>query len=240
MSIKVTVKDTTKTIRRRLFLIIDTETFSETPETAFSKPICYDVGMAVIDKTGKVYAKYSFVVADTFLGMADKAATAYYAWKFPRYHEEIRNSTRIVKDFAFIRKVANALCEKWGINDVVAHNAAFDCRSLNYTTKFLGIDNSFFIHYVEWWDTVQMAYDTICQQVFYKQFCKENGYMTRHKIPKCQMKAEVIYRFMTNDNSFQESHTGLEDVMIEKEIFARCYRTHKKMRHTFFTTYDKG
>ena len=58
--------------------------------------------------------------------------------------------------------------------------------------------------------------------------------MTRNKIPRPQMKAEVIYRYITGNNTFIESHTGLEDCMIEKEIFAKCCRQHKKMRHTFY------
>jgi hypothetical protein len=48
------------------------------------------------------------------------------------------------------------------------------------------------------------------------------------------MTAEVLYRFITKDNDFVESHTGLEDVMIEKEILAYCYRQHKKMKKELF------
>lgn len=48
------------------------------------------------------------------------------------------------------------------------------------------------------------------------------------------MKAEVIYKYISGNNDFIESHTGLEDVMIEKEIFAKCCRQHKKMKHTFY------
>lgn len=58
--------------------------------------------------------------------------------------------------------------------------------------------------------------------------------MTRHKRPRPQEKAEVIYRYLTGNIDFIESHTGLEDVMIEKEIFAHCNRQHKKMRRKCF------
>jgi hypothetical protein len=44
--------------------------------------------------------------------------------------------------------------------------------------------------------------------------------------------AEILFRFISKDNTFVESHTGLEDVMIEKEILAYCFKQHKKMeRH---------
>lgn len=218
-----------KLIRKKLYLIVDTETFG-----SFTEPICYDVGLAVIDKQGNVYAKYSFVVHDTFIGMAEQAATAYYANKFPRYHEEIRQGKRKLVTFGLVQKVANSLLEKWNINDVIAHNAKFDCTSLNYTTKFLGYGNSFFNRYVEWWDTLQMSADTICKQILYIKWCKKHGYMTKHEMPRPQMKAEIIYRYITGEENFAESHTGLEDVMIEKEIFAKCFAQHKKMKHTFY------
>ena len=217
-----------KLIRKKLFLIIDTETFN-----GFDKPIVYDIGFAVIDRTGKVYAKYSFVVHDTFIGMAERAATAYYANKFPQYHADLRAGRRKLATWAQIIQIVNTLLDKWNISDVVAHNANFDCRATNYTSRLLYY-NSFFKRHVEWWDTLQMAADTICKQKTYIRFCHENGYMTRNKNPRPQMKAEVIYRYITGNNTFVENHTGLEDCMIEKEIFAKCCRQHKKMRHTFY------
>lgn len=217
-----------KLIRKKLFLMVDTETFG-----GFDAPICYDIGFAVVDKTGKVYAQYSFVVRDTFIGMAEQAATAYYANKFPQYHEDIRNGKRKCLPFYLIRHIANTLLSKYNISNVVAHNAKFDCTSLNNTARLLGYSSFFNVH-VEWWDTLQMVADTIAQQKLYQEFCKNNGYMTKHKIPRPQMKAEVVYRYISGNNNFIESHTGLEDVMIEKEIFARCIRSHKKMRHTFY------
>ena len=36
--------------------------------------------------------------------------------------------------------------------------------------------------------------------------------------------------YENGNNDFVESHTGLEDVLIEKEIFAKCMAQHKKMR----------
>jgi hypothetical protein len=74
-----------------------------------------------------------------------------------------------------------------------------------------------------------MANDTICKQSNYRRFCEENGYMTNHKTPQVRKTAEILWRFLTNDNDFEESHTGLEDVQIEAQIFAECVRRHKKM-----------
>ena len=73
-----------------------------------------------------------------------------------------------------------------------------------------------------------MAEDTICKQKSYIYFCEKNDYLRKNGKPRAT--AEILYRYMTDDNDFIESHTGLEDVLIEKEIFVRCMRQHKPMR----------
>lgn len=69
-------------------------------------------------------------------------------------------------------------------------------------------------------------------QVLYTQktFCKEalkNNWLT----PKgfLSTKAEIGYRYLSNENDFDEEHMGLQDVLIEMEILDRCFRQHKKM-----------
>jgi hypothetical protein len=59
--------------------------------------------------------------------------------------------------------------------------------------------------------------------------------MTKHKTPRPQVKAEVLYKYITGDLDFTESHTGLEDVLIEKEILAYCFSKHQKMRKELYT-----
>ena len=42
-------------------------------------------------------------------------------------------------------------------------------------------------------------------------------------------KAEVVYKYLTNDLDFVEEHTGLADVYIEYNILLTAYKTHCKM-----------
>jgi hypothetical protein len=73
-----------------------------------------------------------------------------------------------------------------------------------------------------------MAQDTICQQKTYKRFCEKNGFLQKNG--KVRATAEILYRYISGNMEFVEDHTGLEDVLIEKEIFAKCMAQHKKMR----------
>ena len=65
-----------------------------------------------------------------------------------------------------------------------------------------------------------------------QRFCKDNNYLTKNG--KCRFTAEIIYRYLKQDNDFEESHTGLEDTLIEKEILAYCFKQHKKMDKLLF------
>jgi hypothetical protein len=77
-------------------------------------------------------------------------------------------------------------------------------------------------------DTLKMARSVIGKMPTYRKFCIENGYITKNH--QLRFTAEILYRFISGNNDFVESHTGLEDVMIEKEIMAYCFRQHKAMK----------
>lgn len=211
-------------MKRNYYLMLDCETFG-----TFKEPTVYDLGMAIVDKKGNVYAKYSFVISETFHDK--RIETAYFACKIPMYFQELEMGKRQEISFAGARYIANRLVEKWAVKAVVAHNARFDNTALDYTSKAFGFSR-FFDSPVMWYDTLQMAADTIGRQPTYERFCKRNGYMTAKGKP--QLKAEVLYRYCAGDENFTESHTGLEDVMCEKVIFVYCLKQHKKMRTTFF------
>ena len=73
-----------------------------------------------------------------------------------------------------------------------------------------------------------MAQSVIGKMPTYRAFCEEHGYLT--KTGRLSMTAENLYRFISRDNDFVENHTGLEDVEIEAQIMAYCFRQHKAMR----------
>lgn len=215
--------------RKNYYIVLDTETTN-----GFDDPLVYDNGFAVIDKTGKVYEVYSFVNREVFCNMKDLMQSAYYAEKIPQYWEQIKNHTRKITNFYMIRKTLWDVCKKYNVKAIMAHNARFDYNALTTTQRYLTKSKYrwFFPYGVEIWDTLKMAQDTICKQKSYKNWCRKNGYVTKGNRP--QATAEVLYKYITGNYDFKESHTGLEDVMIEKEIFAHCMRQHKSMRKKCF------
>lgn len=214
-------------------IVLDTETCPIDKTITEVKPTnmwTYDCGWAIVDKRGKVYKTRSFINADIFLGEKDLMNSAYYANKIPTYWNEIKDGSRVLTSFYNIRKALLEDIEEYGVKEIYAHNMRFDYGTLNTTQRWLTKSKYryFFPYDVEVCDTLKMARDVIGKMPTYRKFCEKNGYLTKRN--QLRFSAEILYRFITNDNDFVENHTGLEDVMIEKEIMAYCYKQHKKMR----------
>ena len=211
--------------RKSYYLTIDTETAN-----GLDDPMMYDLGGAIHDKCGRVYETFSFVIYDVFC--ADRALfnTAYYAEKRPMYEAQIAAGQRKIVSIYTARKHVADLCKKYNVKAIIAHNARFDYRSTNYTIRYVTKSKTrYFLPYgVPMWDTLKMAQDTICQQPTYRRWCERNGYCLKNGKPRAT--AEILYQYIIQNTGFVEEHTGLEDVLIEKEIFVKCMAQHKKMR----------
>lgn len=225
--------------RKTYIVVLDTETCpldrdfdGVTPWNMF----VYDIGWAVVDKKGNVYETKSYVNRDIFFEEKLLMDSSYYADKLPQYYDDIRNGKRKVATWHKIRKDLVDTMKKYNTNIVCAHNARFDDGATKNTQRWLTKSKyRYFLPYgTEIWDTMKMAQDVVAKTPTYKQFCFENGFVTSHKTPRPQVKAETLYKYITQDLDFEESHTGLEDVLIEKEILAYCFKKHKKMRKKLY------
>lgn len=198
------------------FIVLDTETTN-----SLDDPLCYDIGFAVVDEEGSVFETHSYVVAETFLD-EELMSSAFFIDKVSQYWEEIKQGSRQLKKLNTIRRILKATMEKYNTNVVVAHNARFDYKSLNTTQRFLTSSKyRYFLPYgTEIWDTLKMSRQVLKENIEYDNFCYENNYLTKRGCKKYT--AEILYRFLTNNNDFVEEHTGLEDVLIEKEILTFC------------------
>lgn len=199
------------------FIVLDTETTN-----SLDDPLTYDIGFAVIDEKGKVYENYSFVIAEIFLDK-ELMKSAYFADKIPQYWQDIKDGKRKLAKLLTVKKILTKVMKDNHINIVIAHNARFDYRSLATTQRFLTSSKyRYFLPYgTEIYCTLKMARQALKNNIEYDNFCWNNHYITKRGCKRYT--AEIIYRFLTGNNDFIESHTGLEDVLIEKEIFSFCF-----------------
>lgn len=227
--------------RRRKYIIgLDTETcngiMQENGKLDLSQSLVYDIGWQVTDKHGNVYVKRSFCIYEIFVDMKDAMKSAYYAKKIPMYWEQIQSGQRTLARFFTIWKIFKEDCENYNISAVFAHNASFDFRALNNTIRYITKSSKrFFFQYgLPIWDTLKMARQTYGKEKSYRRFCEKYGYMTNHEVPQVRLTAEILYRYITGDNDFIESHTGLEDVEIETQIFCAIMKKHRKIDKNLF------
>ena len=221
-------------------IMLDTETANtieeEDGKVNMRYVLPYDIGFAIIDTYGRIYETHSFVNSDIFLKEKELMKSAYYKAKIPQYWREIWEGKRKVADTYTIRKFILDKIKEYNIKFVCAHNARFDHTAMNnivrWTTK--SKYRYFFPSNVEFWDTLRMANQVVAKTPTYIKFCETHGYMTKHKTPRPQVTAEILYRYITGNIDFKEEHTGLEDVLIEVEILKYCRRKKKKMEKRLY------
>lgn len=224
--------------RKHYILILDTETVNgrtdEKGRLDFSDVLAYDIGYCIVDTRGAVYLERSFVNSDIFFFEKELMQSAYYANKIPRYLEDLRNGTRLCANTAQIRKKMIADMQAYNITEVCAHNARFDIVALNNTQRYTTKSRFryWFPYGTKVWDSMLMARSVIHKQPTYKKFIDE--YNLRTASGKLPTSAEALYKFIEKNPDFVESHTGLEDVQIEREIVKYCYRQKKQMRKVLY------
>jgi len=199
-----------KTLR---VLMLDTETTN-----SIDDPIVYDLGYEIFDLDGNLYDRNSFVNADVFCDK-ELMASAFFADKIPAYWSDIKRGKRELRTWRTITETLYKAIVDNDVKIICAHNARFDYRSIHLTQRY---ETSSRWRWVfpwgcEWWDTLTMAREILKDNADYETFCVANDFTTANGKPRYT--AEILYKFITNDLDFAESHTGLEDVQIERKIF---------------------
>lgn len=221
--------------RKKYYMVLDTETCPidrERQDVTPENMLVYDIGYAIVDKKGNVYRTGSYIISDIFFKeFYSKMQSSYYAEKIPNYMQDIGENKRKVKSWSEISFILREVIQEFKVAAIVAHNARFDFGALKNTKEYL--NQYAMLPFMTWYDSLKMARSVVAEMPTYKQFCYDNCYIT--KTGKCKLTAEVLYRFIKNDITFIESHTALEDVLIEKEILAYCFKQHKKMSRLLFS-----
>ena len=205
-------------------MVLDVETAG-----SIGRPLVYDLGFAICDKTGFIYEKRSFVISEIFDDVK-LMSTAYYASKLPIYYKGLETGEFTKVTFAEARAEFLQLMETYNVNTICAYNLMFDMRALKNTTENLYGKGKRFLT-SEYKDVDLLCIWSYACEVLYTQktFSKvavEQGWLTEKG--NMQTSAEIGWRYITGDYGFSEQHTGFEDVKIECQILAKCISQNKK------------
>ena len=208
---------------KKYYCILDTETVT------LSRKV-FDLGYKIIDRQGNVYEEGSYVVQEqvgTKDGLEELVHDNFSSNKCAIYFNDLLNNHGDFEVLPFdnIRTLVNDAIEYYNAT-LCAYNLAFDLNALNKTSQFYcGCD--FFVEMPELLDIWNAAMSTVCDTMRYIRFVAEHAIVTDKGNP--QTGAEAVYKFITQDTNFEESHTALKDCDIEAQILKACVNTHKKI-----------
>lgn len=210
--------------KKNFYLILDVETANSVEDA-----LVYDIGGAVVDKKGNIYESFSFVIREVFDDEMDLMQTAYYNWKLPKYFQGLRENAFARASLYQAKMKIRQLILSYGIKWVLAYNAHFDSTALNKTERYITKSKyRWFLPYgVKIGCIWHMACQVVCTQKTYKNWARTNGFTSAKG--NIVTNAETVYAYISNQDEFEEQHTGLEDVKIETAIMAHCFRQKKKM-----------
>ena len=211
--------------RKKYLMVLDVETTNNIMEKgAPNDGLVYDIGFTITDKKGNIYEKQSFAVKEIF-DWIELMSTAYYKNKLPLYFEKLKQGIMKKASIWDIRKIIKQAMEKFKINEVYAYNASFDYTTLNNTVRYLSGSGCrwFFPYGTQICDIWHIACQVLGTQ---KTFQWEN---IRNAKNNLITNAERMFAYLSQNFNFEEEHTGLADALVETEILARCFSSHKKI-----------
>lgn len=193
-------------------LVLDTETLG------LQKPYVYDLGYLIYDmQTEEVEVKRDYIIKQIY-DNENYMKSAYYGWKKPLYEEMLADgkAKKVYWGVALdiLRKdIKKALGD--GNIELYAYNSSFDQNAIAKTIEKLnGKQNPTADGIIDIMDYIK----PITETEEYAEFCRVNGFMTKHSKPRPQKKAETLFRYLTGQTDFEEKHMALNDSEIELEI----------------------
>ena len=200
--------------------IIDTETASLTGDV-------FDFGMVITNKKGEIIAKYEAIVKEVFNNLAVMKKAFYFNKVDSFYRPNIRCGRMDVKPWAVICKEVNKLFKIYNVDTIAAYNLAFDRRVIIQTGKAYG--GYMAINDKKMLDLWRVSCETLLQQKTYKKLAVEMGWVS--PAGNIKTSAEVAYRYGLGAWEFEESHTALDDALIETELLAKLFKLKKQVNY---------
>lgn len=191
----------------------------------------YNIGFLIADKHGSILQEESFAILPCVWENLEHcfAAKEMTHDNIKEILADIDNSERKYNYLGIEeakKKILSTLLE-YRIKEVWAYNCAFDKSSLS---RLFGEDFGTINELVAFYDIIPAILYTRLLTKKYVNFCKRNGFITEKG--NIQTKAEVVYKYLTNNLAFTEEHTGLADCKIEYNILLAAIKTKKKIHHT--------
>lgn len=194
-------------------LVFDTETIG------LEKKFCYDLGWGIYNCNGEKLKEKSYITEQIWSNKP-LFETAYYANKKELYISKLRGrASRLEKWGYMCGKLINDI-HQFGIKQAYAYNSSFDISVFDFTCEWFKTRNP--LDYIEtfdiWGYTSALVQQGLAQD--YVSFAVKNNLISG--AGNIRNNADTWGKFLNQDVNWEEEHTGLADVQIEKEILFEC------------------
>ena len=191
--------------------VFDTET------TSIDKPFCYNIGYVIVNTDNwENLLKREFCVEQVWHNPM-LFTTAYYADKRPFYVQQMRARAIKLDKFGYICQNMIRDFANYEVKKAFAYNSPFDEKVFDFNCDWFKCNNPF--DNVSISDIRGFVHQFIIDDKF-TNFCEEHEYFTESG--NYSTTAETLFRYITNDITFDEKHTALDDSEIESEILHQC------------------
>lgn len=195
-------------------MVLDTET------TDLAKCFCYDLGYVIFDEdTGDTICEKHYVIEQVWHNLP-LFESAYYKDKRVKYISLMRGHKATLTKWGYAMREMRRDMKSFNITDVYAYNSDFDDKVFAYNCDWYKVENP--LDNVGIYDIWGYASQFITGNDDYKDFCEVNGFFT--ETGNYKGSAEVVYRFLTQDVTFEEMHMGLYDSQIEAYVLKECIK----------------
>ena len=213
----------------KYLMFIDTETIGSLFVQESVLP--FEIGMKVYDLENQKTVKEKSYLVRKFFNNKYIMLSTFSATKYPNYFEKLKNDKRYktmsVND---ISKDIEKTIQRYGIKIMVAHNGNFDRTAMARLFEDFETNNPF--KKLDLLDTQEIS-KIITLSKDYAHYCIKNKDILNSVKDSCfitnsgrvRTTAQAIYSYLIQNPNFEESHTGLEDIDIEIEIFKASYQS---------------
>lgn len=214
--------------RRKTSMVIDTETTMHELEPH----LIFDIGWTISEPSNKRMVMHrSYIIKEVFLDMVTMSK-AFYFEKYPLYVQALASQKAQLVSWAEMLKSMVQDMLDFNVSQVYAYNSKFDSGAIRKTHKFL-VGKAFTINL-----KMRCLWNATCQTFLdnpvYIATAIEQGWLSDKNNVKTS--AEMAWRYLSGDYDFIESHTALEDSVIETQILWKLMASSKKK--DFNNTHD--
>lgn len=196
-------------------LIIDTETVG-----TFGSPIIHDIGYKIINKDFDTLVEKRYLVKELHeVNQFMLWTSDFYKTKQPLYDEAKEHNLVDVLSWKEIVKIFLDDMRFYKVKVISAYNMAFDYKALNATNSFFNLGDTKLMDAIDKKSLLciyNLACDTILDTDDYRAYATMKNFISDKG--NFLTNAECCYRYLINDETFEEEHTALADVEIEKQI----------------------